>query len=112
MVEKIIRYLQRITRTKLIYSSTKWKGYITANLWAYVTRLTNETINNSPSAQDSVRRTPKTIFSKKCEHKCKALQTIWLLNFRIRLSFTIKHSIPEIDRKGKGRHLYGKISII
>ena len=64
MAEKIIRDLQDLTRTELIYSSIKWKEYITANLWPYAMRLANEALKNSPSPQDSARRTPEQIFSK------------------------------------------------
>ena len=62
MVEKRIRDLQDLTRAELIYSSTKWKGCITSKIWPYAMRLANETLTNSPSTQDSSRRTPEQIF--------------------------------------------------
>ena len=64
LVEKRSRNLQDLTHRELMFAVTKRKNFITSYLWPYTMRLIYETLNNLPSPQDTVRRTPQQIFSK------------------------------------------------
>ena len=64
LAEKRIRDLQDLARTQMIHATSKWPACITANLWPYAVRLANDTLNNTPSPQDSARRTAEQIFAK------------------------------------------------
>ena len=49
LAEKRIRDLHDLTRTELIYSSTKRNECITTSIWPCVMRIASSTLNNSLS---------------------------------------------------------------
>ena len=70
LAEKRVRDLQDLAQTEPIYSSTKWKGCITSNLWPYEMRIANEILNNSSSPEESAMITPEQISSKTLQTIC------------------------------------------
>ena len=61
--EKRIRDIQDLARTQLVHANSRWPNAVNANLWPYAVRMANEVINNSPSMQNPMRRTPLQVFS-------------------------------------------------
>ena len=59
--EARIRQLQDLGRTCLIHASNRWPGAITANLWPYAIRSSNDTLNHTPNLVSG--RTPVEMFS-------------------------------------------------
>lgn len=64
MAERRIRELQDMARTMMTHANHRWPKCITANLWPYAIRMANDAINNSPSMQDHLRRSPLQQFSR------------------------------------------------
>ena len=62
--EKRIRDLQDITRTQLIHAHSRWQKCITAHLWAYALRHSNNILNNTPNPKDKQNRTAQELFDK------------------------------------------------
>ena len=63
MAERRIKELQSMARTMLIHANSRWADSVTINLWPYAIRMANEAINNTPSFQDDLKRTPIEIFA-------------------------------------------------
>ena len=68
IAERRTRELQDLTRTSLIHATHRWPQCVTANLWPYAVRIADEDVNDTPSMQDSQRRTPQQIFSGTVVH--------------------------------------------
>ena len=59
--EKRIRDLQELTTTNLLHAESKWPAVITANLWPYALRCSNEAMNSTPRMKDG--KIPNQLFS-------------------------------------------------
>ena len=68
MAEKQIQDLQDLTRTQMIHAAHRWEKCITANLWPYALKISNDMLNHTPSPKDKAKRSPEQIFSKTVTH--------------------------------------------
>ena len=53
-----------MTRTQLIHANKRWHNCITANLWPYAMRMSNDIYNNSPLLKNEHKFSPIQLFAK------------------------------------------------
>lgn len=68
LAERRIRSLQELARSMIIHSHSRWPSAITASLWLYAARMTNDAINEVPNLKDRQGRSPQKIFSNSNVH--------------------------------------------
>ena len=62
VAERRIRLLQDMTRTQLAHANHRWSFAVTANLWPYAMRLSNNEWNDAPNPRDTHHRSPSQLF--------------------------------------------------
>ena len=63
MEERLIRELQELTGRVLIHDIIRWPKAVMVYLWLYALRMAHNIMNETPSFQNSYKKSPQVAFS-------------------------------------------------
>jgi hypothetical protein len=105
VAERRIRELQDMARTMLIHAQRRRPTAITANLWPYAIRISNDSINMTPNLKSEDHRTP-LIQLDNDHHQPQALAPLRLPGVRLVKQSTTSWRYPQqVERKGQTRSI-------